>query len=109
MKKILEQRKDIVFYLKMFPIRSIHKKAYDKAKAIVCAESKEKGLQLLEDAYGKKELPAPTCDTTAVDDNIAMAEKLGIRATPAIVFADGRVVTGALGSDQLIKMIEKTD
>jgi thiol:disulfide interchange protein DsbC len=110
MKKILEKRTDIVFYLKMFPILSLHPKAYDKAKAIVCEESNEKAIQLLEDAYSrKKKLPAPSCETKVVDENIKLAGELGIRATPAMVFQDGRVVTGAMAADQLIKVIENKD
>jgi thiol:disulfide interchange protein DsbC len=109
MKKVLEQRKDIVFFVKMFPILSLHPKAYDKSKAIVCEESKEKAMQLLEDAYSRKQLPPPACETKVVDDNIALAQKLGIRATPAMVFADGRVITGALDAEQLVKVIEKQD
>lgn len=109
MKKILEQRTDVVFYLKMFPILSLHPKAYDKAKTIICEESNEKAIQLLEDAYSRKKLPAPSCETEAVDDNIKLAEELGIRATPAMVFQDGRVVTGAMAAEQLIKVIENKD
>ena len=48
MKKVVRERKDIAFYIKMFPLK-IHPGAYDKAKTIVC----EKSLKLLEDAYQK--------------------------------------------------------
>jgi thiol:disulfide interchange protein DsbC len=100
MKKVIEERKDIAFYIKMFPL-PMHKGAYDKAKAIVC----EKSLALLEDAFAGKELPKPKCETTAVDENIALVQKLGISGTPALIFPDGRVIPGAVDAKSIIGMI----
>jgi len=102
MKKVIEKRKDIVFYIKLFPL-PMHKEAYAKAKAIVC----EKSLSLLEDAFERKTLPAPKCDTSAIDDNISLAQKLGISGTPAIILPDGRLLPGYLEADALILQIEK--
>jgi len=100
MKKVIEERKDIAFYIKMFPL-PMHKGAYDKAKAIVC----EKSLALLEDAFEKKELPKPKCDTKVIDENIKLAEKLGITGTPALIFPGGRVVPGAMDAKAIIGQI----
>jgi thiol:disulfide interchange protein DsbC len=97
MKKVIEERKDIAFYIKMFPL-PMHKGAYDKAKAIVC----EKSLALLEDAFANKELPKPKCDTKVIDENIKLAEKLGITGTPALIFPDGRIVPGAMEAKSII-------
>lgn len=102
MKKVIQERKDIAFYIKMFPL-SIHPQAYDKAKAIVCAKS----LAVLEDAFEKKELPKATCETTVVDDNIKLAGKLGISGTPAIVMPDGRLIPGYMEAPALIETITK--
>ena len=102
MKKVIEKRKDIAFYIKLFPL-AMHKDAYAKAKAIVC----EKSLSLLEDAFAKKTLPAPKCETSVVDDNISLAKKLGISGTPAIIMPDGRLISGYLEADALIQQIEK--
>jgi thiol:disulfide interchange protein DsbC len=100
MKKVVEQRKDIAFYIKMFPL-PMHKGAYDKAKAIVC----EKSLALLEDAFANKELPKPQCDTKVVDENIKLAEKLGISGTPALIFPSGRLIPGAVEAKTIIEQI----
>jgi thiol:disulfide interchange protein DsbC len=81
----------------------MHKDAYAKAKAIVC----EKSLSLLEDAFERKPLPAPKCESTAIDDNIKLAQKLGITGTPAIIMPDGRLIPGYLEADALIKQIDK--
>ncbi|MBS1235160.1 MAG: protein disulfide bond isomerase, DsbC/DsbG-like, one heme-binding site [Nitrospirae bacterium] len=102
MKKVIKERKDIAFYIKLYPL-PMHKDAYAKAKAIVC----EKSLSLLEDAFERKPLPAPKCESTAIDDNIKLAQKLGITGTPAIIMPDGRLIPGYLEADALIKQIDK--
>jgi thiol:disulfide interchange protein DsbC len=102
MQKVVKERKDIVFYIKMFPLK-IHRGAYDKAKTIVC----EKSLKLLEDAYNKKSLPAPKCKTSVLDETIQLAEKLGITGDPAVVLPDGRVFTGFKDADALKALVDK--
>jgi thiol:disulfide interchange protein DsbC len=101
MKKVIEKRKDIVFYIKMYPL-AMHKEAYAKAKAIVC----EKSLSLLEAAFDKKPVPAPKCETKAIDENIKLAEKLGIRGTPAIILPNGNVIPGYKDADSIISQID---
>jgi thiol:disulfide interchange protein DsbC len=100
MKKVVEERKDIAFYIKMFPL-PMPKGAYDKAKAIVCEQS----ITLLEDAFAGKELPKPKCETKVIDENIALAQKLGISGTPALIFPDGKVVPGVVDAKALMEMI----
>jgi thiol:disulfide interchange protein DsbC len=102
MKKVIEKRKDIVFFIKMFPL-PIHKGSYDKAKAIVCAKT----LAVLDDAFEKKDLPPAKCSSSAVDENMKLASKLGINGTPAIIFPDGRVIPGYMDADALINALEK--
>jgi thiol:disulfide interchange protein DsbC len=109
MKQIQSERKDVAFYLKMFPLVQIHPDSYGKAKAIVC-EKESKGdaaaLKLLEDAYGHKKLPAASCETTAVDDNMKLGQPLGLRGTPAMVFEDGTIVKGAVNGDVIKQKLD---
>jgi thiol:disulfide interchange protein DsbC len=102
MKKVIGKRTDIVFFIKMYPLPT-HKNAYEKAKVIVC----EKSLSLLEDAFARKPLPKAKCETSALDDNIKLTEKLGIRVTPAIILPNGTIVPGYKEADALIGLIEK--
>ena len=99
---MIAERKDIAFYIKMLAL-NIHPQAYEKAKAIVC----EKSLTLLEDAFERKELPKPKCETQVIDENIKLAEKLGIRGTPALIFPDGRVIPGAADAKSIIDRLNK--
>ena len=102
MKKLVAERKDVVFYIKMSPLK-MHPGAYDKSKTIVC----EKSIKLLEDAYEKKPLPAPKCKTSVVDENVKLTEKLGITGAPALVLPDGKVTTGYRDANALKALIDK--
>jgi len=100
MEKVLKERKDISFYILLFPL-AMHKDAYWKSKSIVCNRS----LKMLEDAFAKKEIPQPECDTKEIDANMKVAEALGITGTPALVLPDGRVHTGMMPAKELIDFI----
>jgi hypothetical protein len=101
MKQIVADRDDIAFYIKLLPLK-IHPAAYKKAKAIVC----ERSLRLLDRAFDGRALPSPSCETAEVDDNIELAERLGITGTPTIVLPDGGVINGYRDSVPLQKAIE---
>lgn len=100
-KKIVKTRQDIAFYIKMFPLPS-HKDAYRKSQAIVCGKS----LDLLEKAFNKEKVPDPTCQTTVVDQTVALGATIGIGATPSIILPDGRLISGYVDGDVLINIME---
>lgn len=106
MKKVVEKRKDIAFFIKLLPIVQIHPEAYSKSKAIVCEKSNDRAMQLLEDVFEKKPIPAPTCETRVIDENISLAASLGIGGTPALVFPNGLLKSGALPADQIIQLVD---
>ncbi|MBU1209404.1 MAG: DsbC family protein [Proteobacteria bacterium] len=101
MEKVVQERKDMAFYLILFPL-PFHKEAHWKSKSIVCNQS----LKMLEEAYAHKEIPKTDCDTKEIDANIKLAESLGITGTPTLVLADGRVHTGALLANQIIALVQ---
>ena len=102
MKKVIKERKDIAFSIILYPL-PMHKESYGKSKAIFC----EKSLDLLDDAFQRKPLPAATCETTAIDDNIKLAERLGINSTPTLIFPNGMVASGALAAAEIIRWIDR--
>lgn len=102
MKEIVKKRKDIAFYIKLFPLVKLHPQAYEKSKAVMCKNS----LKLLDDAFEGKDVPKADCDTKALDENTKLAEKLGISGTPAIILPDGRLVPGYVDSATLLKLME---
>lgn len=102
MKEIVSRRKDIAFYIKLFPLEQLHPQAYNKAKAIVC----EKSLKLLDDAFTGKPISSPTCETDQIDRNIELASSLGISGTPTLILKDGQIVPGYLEADRLIEIVD---
>ena len=101
MQTIIAENDEIAFYIKLLPLK-IHPTAYKKSKSIVCRKS----LALLERSYDGRPLPEPSCETTEVDDNIELAERLGINTTPTIILPDGGVVVGFKDREALTDMIE---
>ncbi len=102
MKKVINERKDIAFYIVLYPL-PMHPEAYEKSKAIFC----EKSLSMLDDAFAKKPLPKAKCQTKAIDENIELARKLGITGTPAMIFPDGALVPGYKDAGEIIRLIDK--
>lgn len=81
----------------------VHPQARENATAIVC----EKSLALLDDAFAKREIPKPKCQTTAIDDNLKLGEKLGINGVPAIILPNGTMIPGYKDADSLISLIDQ--
>lgn len=100
-KEVVEKRKDVAFYIKLYPL-PMHPGAYDKSRTIVC----KKDIKLLEDAFEGKTLPKPDCDSKEVDNNIKLAQELGVRGTPAIIFPDGRLLPGYVPADALLDLLD---
>ena len=101
MKKVLEMRKDVAFYLIMFPLE-MHKDAFRKAQSILC----EKSQAILDDAFSGKEVPDPKCSADAVERTKALANSLNISSTPTLVREDGTVNSGMLPADKLSEWID---
>ncbi len=100
-KQISDKRKDIVFYIKLYPLE-MHKDAYWKSKSIICNNS----MQLLQDCFDKKEITKTDCKTEEVDNTLKLAKSLGITGTPAIILPDGRLRAGTMPEAELIKLID---
>lgn len=100
-KQIIDKRKDIAFYIKMYPLE-FHKDAYWKSKSIVCNNS----IQLLQDCFDKKEIAKTDCKTDEVDNTLKLAKSLGITGTPAIILPDGRLRIGTMPEEELTKLID---
>ncbi len=106
MKKVVDQRRDIAFHIVLFPLK-FHKDAKRKLESIWCANEQGKAIQMLEEAFEKKPIPDPECKTDVIDKNITLAGKLGITGTPAIIFDDGRLVSGYAPAEKIIEFVDK--
>lgn len=101
-KKIIKKRKDVVFLIKLFPLKT-HPEAYEKSKSIVCGD---KPAALLDDAFAGKKLPKAACATQEIENNIKLAQQLGITGTPALILPDGRLLPGYAPADTLLNFID---
>jgi thiol:disulfide interchange protein DsbC len=102
-KQVLAKRHDVAFYIFLRPL-PMHPESPKKAQAILC----EKSLVLLDEALAGKPLPEPSCSNAneQVQKNIALADLLELRGTPALVRGDGMVNPGYLPADQLSAWID---
>ena len=101
LKQVVKIDPEIAFQIKMFPL-AIHKDAYAKSKSIVCLKSAD----LLDAAFAGAPIPSATCETDVVDKTIRLANELGIRGTPAIIFPDGFVKPGFMKADDIIAVVK---
>ncbi len=100
MKAVIEKRKDIVFYIKFFPIK---KETQEQIKSIACSKS----LTMLDDAYAKKDIAVLDCaKNISIEKMTELAKSLGIRAVPTLIMSDGRIHSGYVQSEQLIEIID---
>jgi thiol:disulfide interchange protein DsbC len=102
MKKAVEKNPEAAFYVMPYPRNRNDKATYNKCLAAVCGKT----TKLLDDVFAGKEVPAPTCKSTAVDDTMKLADQLGIQGTPSMVLPDGRIVSGYMEADALLGLLK---
>ena len=101
LKKVVAERKEIAFHLKLMPL-PMHPDAFWKSQSILCKNS----VQWLEDNFAKKEIPRPDCDNKQeIETNIQLASELGITGTPTLVFPDGMVMVGGKDAKTIIDLV----
>jgi len=102
MLKIISERKDIAFFIKMFPLQS-HPDSYEKAKTIICTKSDK----LLADSLAGQPIPPPLCETDQVEKNKELGNKLHIDSTPTLIFPNGKVHVGYIPAKEILSLLEK--
>ncbi len=94
----LNKMTDITVYTFLLPILSPD--SVEKAKAVWCA--KDRG-RTWDDLMNKSTLAAnaPKNCATPIEENQALAQRFGVRGTPAVYLANGQQVGGYLPADKL--------
>jgi thiol:disulfide interchange protein DsbC len=93
---------NVTLHVFLFPIVSLHPDAYRKAVSVWCADDRQhawEGVMLRDEA--PDEAPDERACDSPVRRNVALAERLGIDATPTLVFDDGKVVPGVISTEQI--------
>ncbi len=100
LKEVVRRDPSIAFLIKLYPLQ-MHPNAYGIAKSVIC----NKSMSMLEDSFAGKTVPPPICETKAVDQNIALAQELGIKSTPTLILPDGMLLPGFKKADELLKQL----
>lgn len=97
----MQKVSDVTVYMFLYPILSPD--STDKSKSIWCAKDKAKVWQ---DLMVRDQLvPKASCDTAALERNIAYGKKHKVTGTPTLFFADGSRVPGAVNAQQVEKFL----
>lgn len=99
-KQVVEKRSDLLFLLKLMPIKQGSLKA---AKTIACNRS----LEQLDQAFAGQALPEPDCNSPVIEQNLTLARELGIRSTPTLILPDGEISPGYKNLDSLLELIDQ--
>ena len=99
--KDLQKVSDVTVYMFLYPILSPD--SIEKSKNIWCTKDKAKAWHDM--MVRDQPSPKATCDTAAIDRNIAFGKKHKITGTPTVFFVDGSRVPGAIGAPQVEKLL----
>ena len=97
----MQKVSDVTVYMFLYPILSPD--STDKSKNIWCTKDRAKAWQDM--MVRDQSIPKGSCDTSAIDRNLAFGKKHKITGTPTIFFADGARVPGAIGAPQVEKQL----
>ena len=89
---------DVTIYTFLYPIPSLHPDAARKSKAIWCAPNRQKAW---DDYMLRGVLAAEKSCDSPIDEIQAVGQKYKMNGTPTLVFADGRVVPGAISTSDM--------
>lgn len=99
----LQKVDNITVYTFLLPILSPD--SAEKSRNIWCA--KDRTAVWLDHMLRDKTPPAASCDTAALQRNLAFGKKYKITGTPTLIFADGSRVPGAVDAAEVEKRLAK--
>lgn len=97
----LQKIDNVTIHTFLLPILSAD--STEKSKNIWCAKDQNKAW--LDWMVRDQTPPKASCDTAALERNLAFSKKYKITGTPTLFFADGSRVPGAISAQQIEKML----
>jgi len=104
MKQIVQERKDIAFYLIMFP--AAHPQARAAIDYALCAKDNKTRLERFEKSFDKQPTPKAECETDVVDRNMEYGRSIRVSGTPTTFLEDGTRLGGAVEKADLLNAID---
>ena len=98
LEKEIATLKDVTVYVFPMPLESLHPNARRISESIWCSIN---GAGAWRDYLTAGKAPVSGTCSNPLDRNIALAQRLGIAGTPAIIFADGELVPGAIAAARI--------
>ena len=92
---------NVTVYMFLYPILSPD--SAEKSRNIWC--SKDQATAWQDQMVRDKPAPAASCDTSALQRNLAFGKKYKITGTPTLIFANGTRVPGAIGAQEVEKRL----
>ena len=100
----LAQLDDVTIHTFLFPLAELHPDAPRKSAQIWCASNRtEAWVQLMRNGVAPQQ-GAASCDTPLAKLQ-ELGQKLGISGTPALVFPNGQLVSGAIPKTDVEKLL----
>jgi thiol:disulfide interchange protein DsbC len=99
--KDLQTVNNVTVYMFLYPI--LGPGSTERSKNVWCAKDRAKAWT--DWMVKETDVPAGTCDTTALTRNVEFGKKHKITGTPTLIFADGNRVPGAIGAAQVEKFL----
>ena len=91
---------NVTVYVFLYPLPQLHPDAPRKARAVWCASDRAKAWDALMLEGKEPSAPAPECKDP-IAEVAKVATEVGIRGTPGLVFANGKLVPGAISAEQI--------
>lgn len=99
----LAQLDDVTIYTFLFPLAELHPDAARKSAQIWCANDRaEAWTQFMRKGIAPQ--GAGDCDTPIAKLQ-TLGQQLGISGTPALIFPNGQLVPGAIGKEDIEKLL----
>jgi len=95
--------KGVEVYTFLYPLVQLHPNARAKSEAIWCSKDQHKMLQKV---MLEKFIPEAANCNTPLDEITALAQKLNINGTPAMIAGDGRMVAGGKSAADIKSWLE---
>ena len=98
----LKSMDNITVYTFLYPVLSPDSTV--KSKSIWCSADRAKAWESWMQDHRAPTAPG-TCDTAAIDRNLALGQSMNVSGTPTVFLADGRRLPGAVPADELDKAL----
>ena len=95
---------NVTVYVFLFPLPQLHPDASRKARAVWCAPDRAKAWDALMLEGKEPAAPGPEC-RDPIADLAKVAGAVGIQGTPGLVFANGKLVPGAISAEEIERLL----